>query len=111
MHPPPPSSGNKTLNCHVTSPSQGLFPAPGVGKEPGYEVGAAAICRLVCTDDLYCCGSPDYYSIRKESVDLTIERSSCISENINELRSVAICLTILWNAHETFRAQCEALYF
>ena len=74
-----------------------------------YQTGAAATCRLVGTG-LYCCGSPNCYSIRKESVNLTTERSSCISENINELRSV-VMLYHLWNAHETLRAQCEARYF
>ena len=43
-------------------------------------------------------------------MDLTIERSSCISENINELRSVAMPYH-LWNAYETLRAQSEARYF
>ena len=74
-----------------------------------YQTGAAAICCLVGTD-LYCCGSPDCYSIRKESVKLTTERSSCISENVNVLRSVAM-LYHLWNTHDTLRAQCEARYF
>ena len=55
-----------------------------------YQTGAAATCRLVGTD-LYCSGSPNCYSIRKESVNLTTERSKGLAVSVRILMIEISC--------------------